>query len=83
MTILLAKVTLALGVALALAVMARRASASTRHAILVAGQVAALAAPLLAPVVPPIDVEAELWSAVAPATALKAAASPPHSKERG
>lgn len=51
------KVTLLFAVALACALAARRAAAATRHAMLVAAQVAVLALPLLGPIVPKIEME--------------------------
>jgi hypothetical protein len=51
------KVTIAFAAALLVASMCRRASAATRHAILVAGQLVALALPLLMFVMPPLRVE--------------------------
>jgi BlaR1 peptidase M56/HEAT repeats len=51
------KATLALLLALGAAALFRRAAAATRHTILMAGQIAALAVPLLAYVVPHVDVE--------------------------
>ena len=56
MTLALVKITLVMLLALAGVAAARRAAAATRHAILVAGQLAALAVPLLGPLVPRVDV---------------------------
>src|SRR5688500_13532855 len=56
----LLKVTLALLLALGATAVFRRAAAATRHAILVAGQLAALTMPLLVFVVPHVNVEVTL-----------------------
>ena len=56
MTLALLKITLVMLLALAGVAAARRAAAATRHALLVIGQIAALAVPLLGPVVPRVDV---------------------------
>ena len=50
------KVTIAFAAALLIAAVSRRASAATRHAILVAGQLVALALPVLMFVMPPVRV---------------------------
>ncbi len=50
------KDTLVLALSLAIVALLRRATASTRHSILVAGQLAALVVPLLTMAVPPIAV---------------------------
>ncbi|PYQ28866.1 MAG: hypothetical protein DMF56_14430 [Acidobacteria bacterium] len=56
MTLLvLAKVTVLFGSALAFALFAKRAASATRHAVLSGAQLAALALPLLALVVPPLS----------------------------
>jgi hypothetical protein len=52
------KVTIALAAVLLASALMRRAAAATRHAILIAGQLAALLLPLLANVVPPVTVDA-------------------------
>jgi|GEM_PF-2246418 len=73
----LLKATIALVAALGVALMARRASASTRHAVLVAGQLAALTMPLLVDVVPPVEVA---WVKPLSTNAI-ASPSPPASRE--
>jgi beta-lactamase regulating signal transducer with metallopeptidase domain len=50
------KVTIAFALALGFTLLARRGSAALRHAVLVAGQLAALSIPLLSAVVPPLVV---------------------------
>ena len=54
--LLILKVTLLFAAALAVSIVATRAAAATRHAILAGAQLAALALPLLALVVPPLAV---------------------------
>lgn len=54
--LLIAKITLLFAAALAVSMLATRAAAATRHTILTGAQLAALALPLLATVVPPLAV---------------------------
>jgi beta-lactamase regulating signal transducer with metallopeptidase domain len=54
--LLLAKVTLVFAAALLASMLAKRAAAATRHAILAGAQLAALALPLLDPAMPPLRV---------------------------
>jgi beta-lactamase regulating signal transducer with metallopeptidase domain len=74
------KVTIAFALALAIAALSRRAAASTRHAILAAGQIVALLIPLLMFVMPPMKVESPGVQRLAAALPkAESGGKPPHS----
>lgn len=70
--LLIAKVTVLFAAAIAVVVLAKRAAAATRHAILAGAQLAALALPLLTSLVPPLP----LIPAPRPLRAISAAPAP-------
>ncbi|HEX8171373.1 MAG TPA: M56 family metallopeptidase [Thermoanaerobaculia bacterium] len=72
MTLLLFKVTLILALAFAAAAALRRASAASRHAVLVAGQVGVLVMPLLAVTLPRMTIRTNVPDTLPPFRALAA-----------
>lgn len=77
---MIVKITIVFLIVLLASALLRRAAAATRHAILTAGQLAALLLPLLAFVVPPIEVSTADFvddrAIAAPPVATRAAATP-------